>query len=76
MINRIGTTNDVAILSSFIEFSIPIPNGRAAMGSSQIKQRKGFPSIVKLQSSLTVQSKSVGLGVDFVFPPSQLTNNK
>ena len=31
--------------------------------------------IVKLQSSLTVQSKSVGLGVDFVFPPSQLTNN-
>ena len=28
--------------------------------------------IVKLQSSLTVQSKSVGLGVDFVFPPSQL----
>ena len=28
---------------------------------------------VKLQSSLTVQSKSVGLGVDFVFPPSQLS---
>ena len=27
--------------------------------------------IVKLQSSLTVQSKSVGLGVDFVSPPSQ-----
>ena len=24
--------------------------------------------VVKLQSSLTVQSKSVGLGVDFVFP--------
>ena len=32
------------------------------------------PDFVKLQSSLTVQSKSVGLGVDFVFPPSQLTN--
>ena len=33
---------------------------------------------VKLQSSLTVQYKSVGLGVDFVFPPSQqqqLTSN-
>ena len=30
--------------------------------------------IVKLQSSLTVQSKSVGLEVDFVFPPSQVTN--
>ena len=28
-------------------------------------------NIVKLQSSLTVQSKSVGQGVDFVFPPSQ-----
>ena len=27
--------------------------------------------IVKLQASLTVQSKSVGQGVDFVFPPSQ-----
>ena len=27
--------------------------------------------VVKLQSSLTVQSKSVGLGVDFDFPPSQ-----
>ena len=30
---------------------------------------------VKLQSSLTVQSMSVGLGVDFVFPPSQVTSN-
>ena len=30
---------------------------------------------VKLQTSLTVQSKSVGLGVNFVFPPSQVTNN-
>ena len=29
--------------------------------------------IVKLQSSLTVQSKSVGLGVDFVFPPVTTT---
>ena len=28
-------------------------------------------TMVKLQSSLTVQSKSVGLGVDFVFPLSQ-----
>ena len=27
--------------------------------------------IVKLQSSLTVQSKTVGLGVDFVSPLSQ-----
>ena len=27
--------------------------------------------MVKLQSSLTVQSKIVGLGVDFVFPPSE-----
>ena len=26
-------------------------------------------NIVKLQSSLTIQSKSVGLGVDFVSPP-------
>ena len=35
-------------------------------------------AIVKLQSSLTVQSKSVGLGVGFVFPPShqQLTPTK
>ena len=31
---------------------------------------------VKLQSCLTVQSRSVGLGVDFVFPPSQqVTSN-
>ena len=30
--------------------------------------------VVKLQSSLTVQSKSVGLEVDFVFPPT--TSNK
>ena len=28
-------------------------------------------NIVKLKSSLTVQYKSIGLGVDFVFPPSQ-----
>ena len=31
-----------------------------------------FP-FVKLQSSLTVQSKSVGLGVDFIFSPSQVS---
>ena len=33
------------------------------------------PSVnfVKLQSNLSVQSKSVGIGVDFVFPLSQLT---
>ena len=34
-----------------------------------------YQDFVKLQSSLTVQSKPVGLGVDFVFPPSQVTNN-
>ena len=30
-----------------------------------------FGAIVKLQASLTVQSKSFGLGVEFVFPSSQ-----
>ena len=33
--------------------------------------QRGILFFVKLQSSLTVQSELVGLGVDFVFPPSQ-----
>ena len=32
--------------------------------------------VVKLQSSLTVQSKSVGQGIDFVFPSSKSTRRK
>ena len=43
----------------------------AELGPAQFQLVSGV--FVKLQSSLTVQSKSVGLGVDFVFPPSQLT---
>ena len=42
--------------------------------SYRVSKKTG--DVVKLQSSLAVQSKSFELGVDFVFPPSQVTSNK
>ena len=48
-----------------------VKSGVSILVGCRFKEEVLFSCIVKLQSSPTIQSKSVGLGVDFVFPLSQ-----